>query len=79
MFAIDDTKDSDYTNKGDNKPEKKSAEVMATDKQIQLIMKLYDEDNIVKIMAYYSVDSLNALTMEQASKVIQKKKEAQNG
>ena len=79
LFAIDDTKDSDFTNKGETKTEKKKSEVMATDKQIELIMKLYDEDNISKMLSYYQVDSLNGLTMEQASKVIQKKKEAING
>lgn len=76
LFAIDDTKDSDYTNKGDSKPEKKEKPIMATDKQIQLIEKLYDDENIVKIMAYYNVETLNELTMEQASTVIQKKKGA---
>ena len=79
LFAIDDTKDSDFTNKGETKTEKKKSEVMATDKQIELIMKLYDEDNISKMLSYYQVDSLNGLTMEQASKVIQKKKKAING
>jgi len=77
MFAIDDTKDSDFTNKGETKAEKPSTEAKkCTEKQVELLMKLYDEENISKLMSYYKVSTLEELTMEQASQAIQRKKGA---
>lgn len=76
MFAIDDTKDSDFTNKGENKPEKPVEKKLATEKQVELITSLYDEENISKLMSYYKVSRLEDLTMEQASQAIKNKKGA---
>lgn len=76
MFAIDDTKDSDFTNKGDNKPESKAEAKKASEKQVELLKNLYDEENITKMLSYYGIDSLSDLTMEQASQAIKKKKGA---
>jgi hypothetical protein len=73
MFAIDDTKDSDFTNKGDNKPDKPTEKKFATEKQIEMLRKLYDADNLEKVKNYYKVETLADLTMEQASQAIQKK------
>lgn len=71
MFAIDDTKDSDFTNKGE-KAEKKP--LKCTEKQIELIRSLYDADKIETMKDYYKVELLEELTMEQASQAIKAKK-----
>ncbi len=77
LFAIDDTKDSDATNDGtDDKPkreEKKNTDKKATEKQIEAINKLYDAENIQKMLEYYKINSLSDMPMDQASKAIERK------
>ena len=46
----------------------------ATAKQIDMIRGLYDEDNIAKMIAYYNVNSLEELSLSQASEAIKRKK-----
>ena len=49
-------------------------EKKATAKQIEMIRGLYDEENIAKIIEYYKVDTLEDLSVKQASQIIAKKK-----
>jgi len=75
MFAIDDTKDSDFTN-SETKAETKAEMPVkkASAKQVELIAQLYDEENLSKLMSYYKVDKLEDLTLSQASQAIKNKK-----
>lgn len=45
----------------------------ATQKQVELILRAYDEENICKILEYYKVKSLYELSIAQASQVIKRK------
>lgn len=47
---------------------------IASEKQINYIMKLYDEENRAKIKDYYKVDDLSALNVKQATEVIERAK-----
>lgn len=71
LFCIDDVKDADATNdhgKGDTtKPEPKKASA----KQIELINKLIEDKE--SMLAYYNVEKVEDLTLEQASQVISSK------
>ncbi len=71
LFCIDDVKDADATNdhgKGDTtKPEPKKASA----KQIELINKLIEDKEAM--LAYYKVEKVEDLTLEQASQVISSK------
>lgn len=71
LFCIDDVKDADATNdhgKGDTtKPEPKKASA----KQIELINKLIEDKEAM--LAYYKVEKIEDLTLEQASQVISNK------
>lgn len=87
LFAIDDTKDSDATNKHDTEQvsrpkvdKEKQAIVdnsLATDKQVKAIYamaknKNYTKDSLTSyINSVYSKDSVAALTKQEASDVIQ--------
>ena len=87
LFAIDDTKDSDATNKhGQEKKQntqkqadehKKDINSLATDKQIKAIYALlksknYSEESLKNyINTAYNKDSVAALTKQEASNVIQ--------
>lgn len=58
----------------ENSNNSKVEEKKATDKQIEMITGLYDEENINKILDYYKIDSLQKLSIKQASQIIAKKK-----
>lgn len=45
----------------------------ATPKQVEMIRQLYDEENIAKMIEWYNVNSLEELSLKDASAVIQKK------
>ena len=45
----------------------------ATARQIEMIRSLYDDENIVKMIEYYNVQSLEELSLKQASEAIQRK------
>lgn len=47
---------------------------LATPKQVELIKSLYDEENVQKMIEYYQVNSLDELTVKQASEAIARKK-----
>lgn len=46
----------------------------ATEKQVLMIKTLYDEENIRKMLEFYQINSLEELTIDQASTVIKRKK-----
>lgn len=46
----------------------------ATEKQIEMIKGLYDEENITKILEYFKTDKLEDLSLKDASAVIAKKR-----
>lgn len=46
----------------------------ATAKQVEMIRSLYDEENISKILEYYNIETLEDLSLKDASMVIAKKK-----
>ena len=68
------------TGKEDKAPKAKAkgTDTKATEKQIEMIRGLYDEENIAKMIEYYGVVSLEELTLKQASQAINKKKGAVN-
>lgn len=47
----------------------------ATEKQVEMIKKLYDEENIAKMLEYFNIKSLSDLSLKDASTVIAKKRE----
>lgn len=49
-------------------------EKKATAKQIEMIRGLYDDENINKMIEYYGVNSLEELSLKQASEAIARKK-----
>lgn len=56
----------------ENKPSVE--EKKATDKQVEMIKGLYDDENIAKILEYYNIEKLEDLNLKDASTVIAKKK-----
>lgn len=67
LFLIDDVKDSDTTNIGQEEKETK----LASEKQIKYINTL--DIDIVAMCEYYGINDISELTMEQASEIIKKK------
>ena len=57
-----------------DKPKAKPQPRMATDEQVDMILDLYEDDRIKKIMQYYKVSKLVDLTEAQAVQVINKGK-----
>lgn len=81
LFAIDDTKDADTLNNGQDKPQakaeaKKTVEppkpATATEKQVDLIKELVKD--IPALLSYYKIEKIEDLTVEQASRIIARKK-----
>lgn len=73
---LDELTDQDVAELGhiENEPKVSVNERKATDKQVEMIKGLYDEENIGKIIEYYEVGNLSDLTLKQASEVIARKK-----
>lgn len=70
LFNIDDNKDSDTTNKGENKPQKKSVQPKMTQTQLNAFKALQiDMNNVAK---YYGVKP-EEITAEQAQMAIEQK------
>ena len=46
---------------------------MATDKQVAMVKELLSQDRIDKMLAYYKIDSVEGLTVKQASDIIKKR------
>lgn len=61
---------AEMTNEG---KEAKVEEKKATPKQVEMIRGLYDEENIAKMIEYYGVNSLDELSLKQASEAIKRK------
>lgn len=72
LFCIDDVKDADATNTHGKEEPKAEGEVKkASTKQIELINKLIEDKKAM--LAYYKVEKIEDLTLEQASQVISSK------
>lgn len=72
LFNIDDNKDSDTTNKGEDKPQKKSVQPKITQTQLNAFKALQiDINNVAK---YYGVKP-EEITAEQAQKAIEQKQQ----
>jgi hypothetical protein len=72
LFCIDDVKDADATNTHGKEEPKAEGEVKkASAKQIELINKLVEDKKAM--LAYYKVEKIEDLTLEQASQVISSK------
>ena len=52
----------------------KIEEKKATPKQVEMLRGLYNEENIAKMIEYYGVQSLEDLSLKQASEAISRKK-----
>lgn len=63
-LACDDDKEIENLNEGE-------VEQKASQKQVDYIRKLYTEEEVAKIIAYYNVDTLNDLSRTIASKCIE--------
>lgn len=61
---------SEITNDGKTKTVE---EKKATAKQVEMIRSLYDEENVAKMLEYYNVNSLDELSIKDASAVIKRK------
>ena len=74
LIALDIV-ENDIVDASIEKNEEQIVEVKkATEKQVEMIRGLYDDENIAKILEYYKVESLSDLSIKQASQVIAKKK-----
>ena len=72
-FGITDGEIIDSMDNGTNEDEK--IEPKATPKQIEMLKKLYNEEEIEKIYEWAKVANLNDLTVSQASALISKRKD----
>ena len=60
----------------DDKALETTEERKASEKQIEMIVRLYDSENITKMLKYYKAGRLEDLTVSQASQAIDRKKAA---
>ncbi len=80
LFAIDDTKDSDITNKEKktktNNAETNKKEVQrnqkASPKQIELLAKNYTGENLAKLLQVNKIEKLEDISITKASELIKK-------
>mgnify|MGYP000984681124 FL=1 len=76
LFNIDDTKDADtdeYQNQTKEQPKKQSVS-KATEKQIELLKKLYSEEELNKALDIVKKENIEYLTVLEASSLISKRK-----
>lgn len=52
----------------------KIEEKKATPKQVEMLKGLYDEENIARMLEYYGVNSIEEMSLKQASEAISRKK-----
>ena len=71
FLALGLASEDDRTIEEDLNPRRK-----ATEKQIEMIVRLYDSENIAKMLQYYQIQNLEDLTMAQASEVIDRKRKS---
>lgn len=69
LFGIDDNKDSDTTNI-QNKEEKEDKK--ASPKQIELIQKYYQGENLTKLLEVNNLDKLEDMSINKASEILSK-------
>lgn len=69
LFGIDDNKDSDTTNI-QNKEEKEDKK--ASPKQIELIQKYYQGENLTKLLELNNLDNLEDMSINKASEILSK-------
>lgn len=75
LLAIDDTKDSDTTNKGEQ-PEKKEQKLIS-EEQIKELKELgFDDERLLNMAKYYKVKTVSEITYAQAESAIKKQKRA---
>ena len=67
LFAIDDEKDSDTTNKHEKEI------IKATEKQIEYIKKIIPEEKMPDLFNYYKISKLEDLPIEKAKELIARK------
>lgn len=73
-YKISTGDDPDSNGSEEQNSQQNSKLPKATDKQVSLIEDLYDDDNIERMCKYYGVETLEELTIQQASQAIAKKK-----
>ena len=69
-----DLTENDIADASNENGNAKVEEKKATPKQVEMLKGLYDEENIAKMIEYYGVQSLEELSLKQASEAIQRKK-----
>lgn len=69
LFGIDDNKDSDTTNI-QNKEEKEDKK--ASPKQIELIQKYYQGENLTKLLEVNNIEKLEDMSINKASEILSK-------
>lgn len=69
LFGIDDNKDSDTTNI-QSKEEKEDKK--ASPKQIELIQKYYQGENLTKLLEVNNIDKLEDMSINKASEILNK-------
>ena len=79
LFCIDDTKDADtdeYQNQTKEQPKKETPKKVskATEKQIELIKELFNEEEIIKALDLVKKENIEDLTVVEASSLISKRK-----
>lgn len=74
MMALDIV-ENDVVDASIEKNEPATVERKATPKQIEMLRSLYDEENIAKICEYYQIEKLEDISLKDASKCIDRKKQ----
>ena len=69
LFGIDDNKDSDTTNI-QSKEEKEDKK--ASPKQIELIQKYYQGENLTKLLEVNNIEKLEDMSINKASEILSK-------
>ena len=72
VFMLSEDDPAELSNTDSNAPVIENKK--ATSKQVEMIRSLYDPDNIAKMLEYYNIQSLDEMSLKDASAVIQRKK-----
>lgn len=71
LFGIDDNKDSDTTNISSKEDEPKE-EKKASPKQIELLSKYYQGENLTKLLEVNNLEKLEDMSINKASEILSK-------
>ena len=71
LFGIDDNKDSDTTNIS-NKEDEPKEEKKASPKQIELLSKYYQGENLTKLLEANNIERLEDMSINKASEILSK-------